>query len=246
MASTFNFTGEYAPEQGLAFRVALSYPGDWSAAAFLGGIEASTGASLGSWSFETPSYDDAADTTQINCTLSRATTAALPIAPGTCKYDILARLPDQEPVLVLRGRMGAVDVVSNPATLIDGGSTDGSFAPQVRLTVQVNGQVSVEGVAGFSTAIVNAAIAAYTAQNPVTGDAGIAFERAFTNTDLTVAGVLPVVHDLNRYPSGVVVWNPSGETVAPDGVDIVSPNAIAINLESFAPLSGTWRVSLVA
>ncbi|MBD2156232.1 hypothetical protein [Leptolyngbya sp. FACHB-16] len=246
MASIFNFSGEYAPEQGLAFRVALSYPGDWSAAAFLGGIEASSGAPLGSWSFEAPSYDDGTDTTQINCTLARSITAALPLAPGNCNYDILARLPDQEPVRILRGRMSATDVISDPSALIGSGSTDGSFAPQVRLTVQVNGQVTVEGVAGFSTAIVDAAIATYIAQNPVSGDAGIAFETTFTSTNLTVAGLLPVVHDLNRRPSGVVVWNPVGESVAPDGVDVISLNAIAINLESFVPISGTWRVSLVA
>lgn len=70
------------------------------------------------------------------------------------------------------------------------------------------------------------------------------FETAFNQSSLSVAGVLVITHNLNSFPSGVVIWNGSGEVIMPDRVEAANANAIAVYLESFAPLAGQWRISV--
>lgn len=77
------------------------------------------------------------------------------------------------------------------------------------------------------------------------GDAGNpAYERAFTQADLSIADILAVAHGLNTYPSGICVYDEIGALIEPDDVFIVSVNAIATDLKSFAPLNGTWTISI--
>lgn len=78
------------------------------------------------------------------------------------------------------------------------------------------------------------------------GITGLQFEITFSATDLSVAGVLPVVHNLNSYPSAIAVYAPNRDEVKPDRVEVVSTNAIAIYLGSFLPLSGVWVLSLTS
>ena len=70
------------------------------------------------------------------------------------------------------------------------------------------------------------------------------YERQFTQADLSVAGLLPVNHNLGNRPSGIRVWMGTGENIEPDEIEIVTVNAIAVNLQSFQPLVGTWTVSI--
>ncbi|MBL1177649.1 hypothetical protein [Pantanalinema sp. GBBB05] len=70
------------------------------------------------------------------------------------------------------------------------------------------------------------------------------YDRAFTNSDLSIAGLLPVVHDLNTNPSGVTVFNSSGEMVLPDRVEVLTANTLSIDLSSFIPLQGAWSLSI--
>jgi hypothetical protein len=72
------------------------------------------------------------------------------------------------------------------------------------------------------------------------------FEQTFTEASLSVAGVLPVIHNLNTYPSAVTVWTNTGIPLSADRVDFSGSNAIAVTLESFRPLVGTWRISIGA
>ncbi len=76
------------------------------------------------------------------------------------------------------------------------------------------------------------------------GESGNSYERTFTQADLSIAGVLAAVHDLGSYPSAIALWDGVGEEVMPDRLEIVSVNAIAIHLESFTPLAGTWTLSI--
>lgn len=71
-------------------------------------------------------------------------------------------------------------------------------------------------------------------------------EREFTQADLSIAGVLPFIHGLGSDPSGVTVYDSQGETVTPDGWQRVSTQAIAVNLVSFVPISGIWKISAAA
>ena len=83
---------------------------------------------------------------------------------------------------------------------------------------------------------------------PGEGSTGsVSYERTFNQSNLSVAGMLPIVHGLNTYPSGVMVWNQSGEQIMPDRVE-VSPflplTTFSIDLQSFMPISGLWRISI--
>lgn len=70
------------------------------------------------------------------------------------------------------------------------------------------------------------------------------FEKTFTQADLSVAGILPVNHGLSTYPSGVAVYDNTGEEINPDRVEVLTNSTIAIDLSSYSPISGTWRISI--
>lgn len=79
--------------------------------------------------------------------------------------------------------------------------------------------------------------------NLATGSSA-SFERSFVNADLSIAGVLPVTHNLATHPSGVEIWTNSSQQIDPDSIEYLGTNAVAIGLESFMPIAGTWRVSV--
>jgi hypothetical protein len=78
------------------------------------------------------------------------------------------------------------------------------------------------------------------------GGDGAEFSRTFTQSDLSVIGLLPIVHGLNSYPSGVAVYDNFGEIVEPDTWRSLSLTATEINLESFLPIEGLWSVSITS
>lgn len=77
------------------------------------------------------------------------------------------------------------------------------------------------------------------------GVGGGVFEMSFTDANLSVGSAITVTHSLNRTPAGFAVWNSSGEQVMPDRVEEISVNAIALWLESYRPLQGTWSVTVI-
>lgn len=69
------------------------------------------------------------------------------------------------------------------------------------------------------------------------------YVQAFTGASLSIAGWLPVNHGLASV-CAVTVTDSNGEIVQPDQVQ-AQGGAIAVNLSSFLPLSGTWLVRVV-
>lgn len=80
---------------------------------------------------------------------------------------------------------------------------------------------------------------------PDSGVSASSYERTFTEADLTVAGLLPVNHNLNSYPSAVGIFDGNTEQVQPDKIDILTTDSLAIDLSSYRPLIGVWTVSVV-
>jgi hypothetical protein len=61
------------------------------------------------------------------------------------------------------------------------------------------------------------------------------------NADL-VAGVLTVTHSLASDIASVVVKDNTDKQVMPDDVTFTSTTALDVDLTSFAPIAGTWKV----
>lgn len=84
-------------------------------------------------------------------------------------------------------------------------------------------------------------------QGPAGTSGGLAYRTTFVDADLTVAGLLLVNHNLNRAtPLSVQVFTASGEPVFPDAITILNSNLLAVGLNSFRPLGGTWQVAVGA
>ena len=68
--------------------------------------------------------------------------------------------------------------------------------------------------------------------------------QPFTQASLSIAGLLPVVHSVDEYPSAIAIYDEFGEIVEPDYWRRVSSTAIEVSLASFVPISGTWQFSI--
>jgi hypothetical protein len=71
------------------------------------------------------------------------------------------------------------------------------------------------------------------------------FEQAFTQIGLSALGLIVINHNLGGQPSGVTVTDEAGMLVIPDHWSVQGPNVIVLSVESFMPISGTWKVSIV-
>lgn len=84
-------------------------------------------------------------------------------------------------------------------------------------------------------------------QGPPGTSSGLAYRQSFTEGSLTIAGLLVVSHNLNNLvPLSIAIFDANGEQVYPDNVEVVSANALTINMESFRPLQGTYNLSIGA
>ena len=77
------------------------------------------------------------------------------------------------------------------------------------------------------------------------GGSAAKFSQSFTDADLSVADLLPVNHGLNSNPAGVLVLDNEGERVTPDNLEVLSLNSLALNFQSFRPLTGNWSVQIL-
>lgn len=66
-------------------------------------------------------------------------------------------------------------------------------------------------------------------------------EITFSNSDLTVEGFFVFTHNQNKKPRHVTLWR-NNIRVFEDSVSETTLNAIALDLRSFTPLSGAWRL----
>ncbi|BAU12897.1 hypothetical protein LEP3755_34300 [Leptolyngbya sp. NIES-3755] len=73
-------------------------------------------------------------------------------------------------------------------------------------------------------------------------DSGRIYQKTFTDSDLSVAGKLPVIHGLNDVITNVRVTTNQGEEALPDSIKPESLNTLAIGLASFRPIEGSWKV----
>jgi hypothetical protein len=71
------------------------------------------------------------------------------------------------------------------------------------------------------------------------------YELTFTQSELSIAGLLPVVHGLASSPSAIAVYDQSGEALEPDGWRVLNGTTIELSLFSFIPISGVWRLSII-
>jgi hypothetical protein len=74
------------------------------------------------------------------------------------------------------------------------------------------------------------------------GNASDNFTLDFTDSNLSVAGILVLTHGLNATPSAISIYDASGEWIYPDRIESLTSMIAAINLVSFRPLQGNWRI----
>lgn len=82
--------------------------------------------------------------------------------------------------------------------------------------------------------------------SPVPSPTAQSYEKRFTQADVSIVGLLGVVHLLGSYPSAIAVFDESGFEVQPDGWHNISVNEIAVDLTSFAPIQGVWTISVTS
>lgn len=68
------------------------------------------------------------------------------------------------------------------------------------------------------------------------------YSAEFTQTQLNIAGVFPCTHNLGLYPASITVWDGEGEQIHPDRISYLDSNAIAVDLSSYIPLIGTYKI----
>lgn len=70
----------------------------------------------------------------------------------------------------------------------------------------------------------------------------VGYERTFIESDLSNAGILIVSHGLGVFPSSVRILNASGEEIYPDRIEDLSVTMLSLNLQSYRPLAGAFKV----
>ena len=76
-------------------------------------------------------------------------------------------------------------------------------------------------------------------------DAGTGFfSTAFTDTNL-VLGVVTIDHTLGTNYPIVAVYDNNEMIILPDEITTITLDRITVDVNSFAPISGTWNVSVV-
>jgi hypothetical protein len=155
---------------------------------------------------------------QLRLSLSAIETAIL--TPKTYVWDLRVTPPFGEPFKLRYGRAVVVAAVSGePST-----------------------EQTVEGAIAAAIARHNADLLAH--PDLQLGGSSSSYEIAFDQATLTIANILIVTHNLGTYPSAVTIYDQVGELIEPDRIEVLSINMLAITLDTFAPIAGTWRVSI--
>jgi hypothetical protein len=118
---------------------------------------------------------------------------------------------------------------TGPPIIINTGSGGGAqFASEMKIGATID---DLPGVADVRSALVELA-------------KDIPVSKSFTQQSLSVTGILPYVHGRDTTTPTVEVWNDHGEPIYPDRTIIVNPNEVGIDLKSFEPIAGSWRVKV--
>jgi hypothetical protein len=70
---------------------------------------------------------------------------------------------------------------------------------------------------------------------------GALYRQTFTNANIT-AGVISITHNLANSDVDVIVYDENNKVIDPDDITATSINITTIDLTSFIPITGTWRV----
>lgn len=70
------------------------------------------------------------------------------------------------------------------------------------------------------------------------------YKSKFTQQYLNSESQLIVTHDLSGYPANVLVYDNFNKVVNADDIYSLDLNTFLIDLSSFAPIPGTWRIFL--
>jgi hypothetical protein len=73
---------------------------------------------------------------------------------------------------------------------------------------------------------------------------GTAFELDFAQSDLSIAGILPVVHNKNTLWPVVMVWDENGNQINPDGIIPQGRNAVGVVIKTYTPIVGIWKLKV--
>lgn len=68
------------------------------------------------------------------------------------------------------------------------------------------------------------------------------FVTSFDQSTLTVNNIFVVNHNLDLIPGNVTVWDSDFEQIYPNKIFSCGNNYVSIDLTSFAPLQGTYKV----
>ncbi len=72
------------------------------------------------------------------------------------------------------------------------------------------------------------------------------YRDSFIDSDLATGDILIVTHSLGQKYVVVAVYNNSDKQIIPDDVTLDSTTQLTIDLSSFAPLTGTWNIVVMA
>ena len=114
--------------------------------------------------------------------------------------------------------------------------------------LSTNGIITRTGAGSYTTTsvvpVANGGTGANTATNARTalGAAGV-YRTSFTNANLT-ANALTVSHGLGQKYVGVIIADNTDRVILPDEVTFTSNTVTTVDLTSYAPLTGTWNVTV--
>lgn len=74
----------------------------------------------------------------------------------------------------------------------------------------------------------------------------MSYSRSFTNDDLDSNYDLLVTHNLDVKYCVVAVYDNNDQEVKPDSVTLIDATSLKVNLTEFAPISGVWRIVVLA
>jgi hypothetical protein len=69
-------------------------------------------------------------------------------------------------------------------------------------------------------------------------------EATFTQSDLSVLGIYPYIHNKNKLDVTVQVWDGTSQLINVDEIISQGVNAIGVNLETYVPILGTWKIKV--
>jgi len=135
--------------------------------------------------------------------------------------------------------------------ILQANSTSKGFLPPRMTTGQRDGISAVAGLVIFNTT--TETLQFYDGFVWVDASGGgsssssspMSYTEEFVNGDLS-SSILTVTHNLGQATVAVQVFNNSRQNLLPDLITLTNSNTASVDLTSFAPITGTWSVIILA